>query len=109
MNKLIQYMIDTGHTVTVTHGRLTEYQVKILLEGVHRVPLETYSFLSYDKIKKQDRAISGKGGKTTVKVFDAGTGDLMVEAVAYCNPTDNFSKKRGTMIAAGRALKELEG
>lgn len=39
---------------------------------------------------------------------DEGEEGPVVSAIAFCNNTDQFTKKNGRMIAYGRALKKLE-
>ena len=49
---------------------------------------------------------NGKGGVTICQLYDA-DGLPIVTGTAVCSKLDTYSKKRGRVIAKGRALKVL--
>lgn len=54
---------------------------------------------------KHKQILLARGGSTDVAVTTP-TGEN-VRAIAYCSDKDGYNKKRGVMIALGRALKQL--
>lgn len=64
------------------------------------------------RMAEEDGTDKGKilprGGRTTAYIMDE-DGKVLEEAHADCSEKDNYSKKIGRVIAAGRLHKKLKG
>ena len=92
--QLVQQLKDMGYSVHVTH-------------------LRTFELPSIGKFwgtRKDHPAVPPlpQGGATIVTLYDA-EGKYVMQSKASCSMQDNFSRTRGLMIAAGRAICELSG
>lgn len=63
---------------------------------------EKYYYLKYG----ENRCGTASEGTATICVIPAGS--YFVRGVAFCNPIDQFSRKKGRAIALGRAVKAIE-
>lgn len=86
----MQRQVPEGYRVWITHYRdpneILSIALKLAEEGKEQTPIIAV---------------------TEAKILDP-DGNVVVIAYSHCSQSDQFSKRRGRLVATGRALKKLE-
>lgn len=102
--ELSKLRVKAGVQIKVIHYRYPK--AEILMEANH--DRRTMGDLRPERdLRKEGVPVNSNGGLTVVEVH--GLGDAVRIGHAYCNLVDTFNRKRGVLIAAGRALKGDQG
>ena len=68
---------------------------------------EKYYYLKYGE-NSHGTAILGTATVCVIPIGDEELGIVYSRGVAFCNPIDQFNRKKGRAIALGRAVKAIE-
>ncbi len=96
-NQTIASLRKAGHKVRVTHSRY----------GIH-VDTGEFGFWAQRDIAPSTHVT--KGGQTAIDISFIENGEVVSESsgVAECSKKDGFNKKKGILIALGRALNDKD-
>lgn len=94
----IEKIESRGYKVSITHHRY--FGNRLLRNGDIKCVLKATRIMGGDH-KGMAHLISGKGGKTEVKLIK---GDRVVSAETECSLNDQFVYRTGTLVALKRAL-----
>lgn len=100
----IQQLEEKGYRVKIFHYRYFD-------NGKGEPSKEVHSGVGMRRLKQDlNLGFYPRGGKTIVGIFRGGerSFELIAGGTANCSLRDNYSKKIGTQIALGRALKEMK-